>query len=364
MHRLEADFLEHALSVARTAADAAERVIARHYGRELTVETKRDHSPVTQADRDSEREIRRVLQSAFPTHGYYGEELGRDAGEQEFLWLIDPIDGTKSFVRGYPMFSTQIALMHRGELVLGVSSAGQYGEVAWARRGGGAFLNGVRVQVGSVSRVESASLSFGNLKSLASDERWLKLASLVRHAWRVRGYGDFCHYHLLARGAVDAVIESDVNILDIAPLVVLVREAGGVFTDLDGRAPGLETRSVLAAPPGLHQRLLAALHDCCAGLPPWPARRCAWRAALHRRRRRRMRSMAWHSPRRRAWHRRPRRPCARVRQCVRTASKHASIRTTCRRISTATAASTQPCSSCIARTRNAALPSCPVPVRG
>jgi histidinol-phosphatase len=159
------------------------------------------------------------------------------------------------------MFSTQIGLMHRGELVLGVSSARQFGETAWARKGGGAFLDGNAVRVGDTHTIERASISFGNLKTLASDERWLKLARLVRHSWKTRGYGDFYHYHLLARGAVDAVIESDVNILDIAPLVVLVREAGGVFTDLEGRPPGLETTSVLAATPALHEVLLSELND-------------------------------------------------------------------------------------------------------
>jgi histidinol-phosphatase len=261
MSALAPEFLDHALAVARRAADAAEAVVARYYRQDFSIETKSDASPVTVADRECEREIKRVLQGAFPEHGYYGEEYGRERDGGDFLWLIDPIDGTKSFVRGYPLFSTQIALMHQGELVLGVSSARQFGEVAWARTDGGAWLNGERVRVGAVNQVEAASLSFGNLKTIASDERWLKLARLVRHAWRVRGYGDFYHYHLLARGAVDAVIESDVNILDVAPLVVLVREAGGVFTDLEGKPPGLSMSSVLAASPALHELLLSELND-------------------------------------------------------------------------------------------------------
>jgi len=251
--------LDRALVVARDAASAAEDVIAQYYRRGVTVELKSDNSPVTIADREAERVIRDVLGRAFPDHGFYGEEFGRDQHESPWLWLIDPIDGTKSFVRGYPMFSTQIALMHEGEIVLGVSSARQFGELAWARKGGGAYLNGDRIRVGAVDSIESANISLGNLKTLASDERWLKMAQIVRHAWRTRGYGDFYHYHLLARGAVDAVIESDVNILDIAPLVVIVREAGGVFTDLEGNAPGLDTRSVLAATPPLHEVLLETL---------------------------------------------------------------------------------------------------------
>jgi histidinol-phosphatase len=261
MTQLDSTWLDDALATARDAAAAAADVIARYYRRGVDVETKADASPVTIADRESELEIKRVLQARFPEHGYYGEEHGVERGDSEFLWLIDPIDGTKSFVRGYPFFSTQIALMHRGEVVLGVSSAPQFGEVAWARRGGGAFLDGERLGVSLVDRIEDAALSFGNLKTLAGDPRWLRMAALVRRANRTRGYGDFYHYHLLARGCIDAVIESDVNILDIAPLVCIVREAGGRFTDLEGRPIDLHTTSVLAAAPGLYDALEATFVD-------------------------------------------------------------------------------------------------------
>jgi histidinol-phosphatase len=261
MTQLDSTWLDEALSTARDAAAAAADVIARYYRRGVDVEIKHDASPVTIADRESELEIKRVLQARFPDHGYHGEEHGVERGDSEFLWLIDPIDGTKSFVRGYPFFSTQIALMHRGEIVLGVSSAPQFGEVAWARRGGGAFLDGERLAVSLVDRIEDAALSFGNLKTLAGDPRWLRMAGLVRRANRTRGYGDFYHYHLLARGCIDAVIESDVNILDIAPLVCIVREAGGRFTDLEGRPIDLHTSSVLAAAPGLYDALEATFVD-------------------------------------------------------------------------------------------------------
>ncbi|NCT67176.1 MAG: inositol-phosphate phosphatase [Rhodanobacteraceae bacterium] len=263
-----ADFLQRALAVAQRAADAAEAVIGAHYrARDFAVETKADATPVTLADRAAEAAIKRVLREAFPDHAFYGEEEGRE-GDGDFLWLIDPIDGTKAFVRGYPMFSTQIALMYAGELVLGVSAAGEYGERAWAMRGGGAWLargggEAVRLQVAATSAFDAnAAISTGNLKSLAaSPARWAALAGLVRRVGRIRGYGDFLHYHLLARGAIDLVIESDLNILDIAPLVVIVREAGGVFTDLDGRAIGLDTASALAGPPRLHALALEALRD-------------------------------------------------------------------------------------------------------
>lgn len=254
-----AEFLDAALAVALKAADAAEAVVARHYRARFEVEIKADASPVTIADREAEQAVLAVLRAAYPDHAVYGEEFGR-SGDSDFLWLVDPIDGTKAFVRGYPVFSTQIALMHRGELVLGVSSAGQFGERAFARLGSGAFVNGEAVRVGPATRLADAQLSIGNVKTLAAEtRRWLALAELVRGANRTRGYGDFLHYHYLARGAVDAVIESDVNILDIAALAVIAREAGAVFTDLDGGPLTLDTRNVLAAVPALHDELRTRL---------------------------------------------------------------------------------------------------------
>jgi histidinol-phosphatase len=255
---LTRDFLARALDVAQRAADAADAVIRPRYrAQDFSVVTKADATPVTEADREAEVAIKRVLRSEFPGHAFYGEEEGRE-GDGDFLWLIDPIDGTRAFVRGYPMFSTQIALMHAGELVLGVSAAGEYGERAWAMRGGGAFLDGVPIKLAGTGEFgPQTAISTGNLKSLAaSPARWNALADLVRRVGRIRGYGDFLHYHLLARGAIDLVIESDLNILDIAPLVVIVREAGGLFTDLDGRDIGLDTRSALAGTPALHAQAL------------------------------------------------------------------------------------------------------------
>jgi histidinol-phosphatase len=171
--------------------------------------------------------------------------------------LIDPIDGTRSFVRGYPMFSTQIALMHHGEVVLGVSAAAQFGEITWARRGGGAYLNGERIGVAATSVFDAqAAISFGNVKTLTRGPGWNALAGLIQRCGRTRGYGDFYQYHLLARGSLDLVIESDVNILDIAALAIIVREAGGIFTDLAGEALSLDTTSVLAGTPALHAQAL------------------------------------------------------------------------------------------------------------
>ena len=243
------------LQAALAAAEAASAVVRELYKRNLTVTTKADRSPVTEADVRAEEAIHDVLSRRFPTYGFFGEETGRRAMEAEDIWLVDPIDGTKSFVRGTPFFSTQIALLRGGRLVLGVSAAPAYGELAWAERGGGAWLDGRRIHVSAVSRVESAILSTGNLKTLAAGPGWARFGRLVTAVDRLRGYGDFVHYHLLARGALDAVVESDVNILDIAALTVIVEEAGGRFTDLDGGPVTLDTTTVLATNGALHDEI-------------------------------------------------------------------------------------------------------------
>jgi histidinol-phosphatase len=249
------------LAAALAAARAADAVIAPLYRANVAVELKSDRSPVTVADRRAEDAVRAVLLHHFPGYGFYGEEGGAQGMQAENIWLVDPLDGTKSFVRDTPFFSTQIALLRRGELVLGVSSACVYGEMAWAERGGGAWLNGERIHVSDRTRFDEAIVSTGNMKTLAAGPGWARFGALVQKVNRLRGYGDFVHYHLLARGALDAVIESDVNILDIAALSVIVTEAGGRFTDLAGGAVGLDTTTVLASNGPLHDPLLRALGD-------------------------------------------------------------------------------------------------------
>jgi histidinol-phosphatase len=254
-----------ALKAARDAAEAAAEIIRHYWRRGVAVEIKSDATPVTIADREAEQAIRAVLAPALPGAAIYGEEFGLDGDRNGLLWLVDPLDGTKSFVRRTPFFSTQIALMHRGELVLGVSSAPIYGETMWASAGGGSWFEGERVQVAPTAEMAQASISTGNVKTLTGDARWQALGALIRDSNRIRGYGDFCHYHLLARGGLDLVVESDVNILDVAALAVIVREAGGVFTDLDGGALNLDTRSVLAGAPAIHAQALRRFSLAQAG---------------------------------------------------------------------------------------------------
>jgi histidinol-phosphatase len=247
--------LQAALDAAGQAA-----IIARSlYQHNIEVRIKADKSPVTEADVRCELAIREVLESRFPKHGFHGEETGSHREDAEFLWLVDPIDGTKAFVREYPMFSTQIALMHAGELILGVSSAPVYGELAYAQKGCGAYLNGKPLAVSQVATLDAAALSSGNMKSLATGSQWARYGAMIAKANRIRGYGDFLHYHLLANGNIDAVIETDINILDIAACVAIVREAGGRCTELTGAPITLDSTSVLASNGPMHAVVLSAL---------------------------------------------------------------------------------------------------------
>jgi histidinol-phosphatase len=241
------------------AAEAATQVIQRLYRGNIQVREKADKSPVTIADVEAETAIRALLEARFPDHGFYGEETGERQRDAEYLWLVDPIDGTKAFVREYPMFSTQIALMHRGGLIVGVSSASEYGELAYAEKGEGAWLDGQRIRVSTIDSLEQATLSTGNIRALALGPRWAAFGAIVSKLDRIRGYGDFLHYHLLAAGKIEAVIETDVNILDIAALAAIIEAAGGRFTDLDGRPVSLATTSVLATNGRLHDPILRAL---------------------------------------------------------------------------------------------------------
>jgi len=248
------------LDAALAAASAAADLVRAAYAGEITARAKADGSPVTDADLAVEAAIRAIVEARFPQDGFYGEESAAARMDAEHVWIVDPIDGTKSFVRRYPMFSTQIAVTRRGRIELGVSSAPVFGEIAWAERGAGARLGGVPLAVSRIAAIEQATLSTGNLRSLAGGPRWAAFGRLVTRLDRIRGFGDFLHYHLLAAGKIDAVLESDIHVEDIAAQCVIVEEAGGRVTDLEGAPIGLGTRSILATNGALHDAILAALN--------------------------------------------------------------------------------------------------------
>lgn len=264
--------LRAACVAAEKAASEAERVISGFVqSGQWSVSTKSDESPVTEVDVAAEQAIKAVLLGALPQAAFFGEETGHTTAQARadstisaptLRWLVDPIDGTKSFIRGMPFYSTQIALEQDGQLIVGVSNAPAYRERVVAIAAQGTRLNTQSVNVRSeITRVEDAFLSSGNLTTLALDpDRWSRYGELVSRAGRVRGYGDFCHYHQLCCGQTDLIVESDVNILDIAALTVAIRSAGGVITDLEGLPIDENTTSVLAAgSQALHSDVLELL---------------------------------------------------------------------------------------------------------
>ena len=160
------------LKIAIEASKAAAEVIKKYYQGNFQVEIKNDQTPVTEVDIQAEKIIKEIILNAFPDHGFYGEETNRENQDSDFLWLVDPIDGTKGFVRGYPFFSTQIALMHKSQIILGVSNAPIFEEIIFAERGKGSWIDNHRTKVSKTSKIESSTISTGNLKSLALSEKW------------------------------------------------------------------------------------------------------------------------------------------------------------------------------------------------
>ncbi len=245
------------LKVALEAAKNAEEIITSYYtDGTLKVELKEDETPVTRADTEAERAIRETITQAFPDHGFLGEEYGTQEGTSPYMWIIDPIDATKNYIRKIPIFGTQIALMKDEELILGVSNAPLLNELLYAEVGNGAFLNGEPIKVSNVSQPADAMVCHGGLKWFVEKSTFPGIYNLINDAARTRGFGDFYMYHLVASGRVDAVIEAAISIWDIAAITVIVREAGGKVTDIHGQAITKDTASLVATNGILHNTIL------------------------------------------------------------------------------------------------------------
>jgi histidinol-phosphatase len=238
------------LKLALELADAADEItLARFGAADLRVETKPDRTPVTEADRAVEEELRRLLAERRPGHRVVGEELGATGDGDAPRWIVDPIDATKNYLRGIPLFATLIAL----EQEVAVVSAPALGRRWWAERGRGAYCDGRRLEVSRVEHVEDAVVTYTSLRGF--DDRFL---GVLDRCWAPRGFGDFWQYMLLAEGAVDACVESVANHWDLAAPKLIVEEAGGRFTDLSGEARA-DGGSALASNGRLHVELLDAL---------------------------------------------------------------------------------------------------------
>lgn len=229
------------LRFAHVLADAADDITTRRFrALDLRVDTKPDLTPVSDADRAAEESLRNVLRRSRPRDAVLGEEFGR-SGAGPRCWVLDPIDGTKNYVRGVPVWATLIGLMDGDDVVMGVVSAPILGRRWWAARGNGAWTGrgltkATRCRVSEVAKIEDASFSYSSLSGWEEKGLLQGFLGLSRSVWRNRAYGDFWSHVLVAEGAVDISAEPVVNLWDLAALQIIVEEAGGIFTDLAGNA--------------------------------------------------------------------------------------------------------------------------------
>jgi histidinol-phosphatase len=245
------------VSAAIEAARAAGEIAMRYYRGGFEVTIKPDQTPVTEADREAERAIIAILERAFPDHGFLGEEFGA-RGDATTRWIIDPIDGTKNFVRHVPVWAVLIALEERGEVTTGVVHNPVSGDLYWARRGEGAFLNGERVRVSDGTDFEAATLLHSSLRLWRATPHWDGFVRLVDATGRQRGFGDYLGYGLVAEGKAELYVEVDLKPWDVAAVQILVEEAGGRVTDFTGR-PNIYDGRVLASNGHLHDEALRLL---------------------------------------------------------------------------------------------------------
>jgi histidinol-phosphatase len=252
------------LAFAHVLADTADRITTTRFkAQDLRISAKPDLTPVTDADLAVEQALRGTLSRARPRDGVIGEEFGETGGHGPRRWVIDPIDGTKNFVRGVPVWATLIALLEDDEPVAGMVSAPALGRRWWAAKDCGAYAGrrptaGAPIRVSEVGALADASLSYSSLTGWEERGMLPDFLALTRATWRTRAFGDFYSYVLLAEGAVDIACEPEVSLWDLAAVAAIVNEAGGRFTDLGGR-PGPAGGSAVATNGLLHDEVLSTL---------------------------------------------------------------------------------------------------------
>jgi histidinol-phosphatase len=226
------------LALAHEACDAADAIAMAHFRRDLDLERKPDRTFVTIADQGIEREVRARIQARYPDHGLVGEEYGVEAGDARTRWNIDPIDATHNYIRGIPLFGTLIGVEHDGELQVGMISAPAMRERWFAYRGGGAWNRGMdgerRIHVSRVAALEDAQVVYGSRRDSVDSGLMPGFDALLAACWRERGFGDFWGYALVSEGAAEVMLEVDMKVWDHAVPLVVIEEAGGKVTDVDG----------------------------------------------------------------------------------------------------------------------------------
>jgi histidinol-phosphatase len=247
-----------ALDTARRAVSGAAEEALRFFRRELAVEWKADRTPVTDADRAAERAILESIRSAFPTHSILSEESGALPGDADNRWIVDPLDGTRGFARGGIFWGPLVALEHRGEIVAGALALPALGETYWAARGSGAFRNDERLHVSSIDEISAATVCIGEMRFLLRSEFGPGLQELIAAAASSRCPGDLAGCALLLSGRAEAWIEAGAQVWDLAAPRILVREAGGRVTDLDG-SPRVPDRRALHTNGAIHDAVVRML---------------------------------------------------------------------------------------------------------
>lgn len=255
--KLSVENLKSLLSFAESVAIGAGRVTLEYFQKEIEIDRKMDDTPVTIADRMAEEYVRARIQNEFPTHSILGEEEGESQGESSYRWIIDPIDGTQSFIRGVPLYTVLLALEYEGEPQIGVIHVPPLQETVSAVCGVGAFYNGTPCRVSSTERLADAWVQVTDYAELS--RRRPKFAKkLLAESFSCRAWGDAYGYLLVATGRVDVMIDPIMNIWDIAPLKPIITEAGGVFTDLDGVDNAMGTSSI-ASNSMLHKEIMTLI---------------------------------------------------------------------------------------------------------
>jgi histidinol-phosphatase len=255
--------LSLAMATARAAAEAAAAAALLHFRRGVRVEVKPDRTPVTVADREAEEAAVGVIRRAFPDHGVLGEESGAIHGDGESRWIVDPIDGTRGFTRGGTFWGPLVALEHRGGVVAGAMALPALGETYWAARGLGCWLGSgpsapERLRVSGISEWSEATVSLGEMRFLLAPPLGERVAELARTAASARCYGDLAGAAMVLAGRAEAWIEAGVQVWDLAPLQVLVEEAGGAFSDIEGR-PSIASGGCVISNGRLHGHVVRAL---------------------------------------------------------------------------------------------------------
>jgi histidinol-phosphatase len=246
---------ETALDLARRAGEVA----LRYFTGSFTVEWKGDDSPVTVADRETELLLRTGLQEAFPGDGFLGEEFGDTPGTSGYRWVLDPIDGTRSFVRGIPLWAVLVGLEYRGEQIAGIAHAPALGQTHHALRGGGAYCHDRRIRVSDEADLARALVFYSSMSWFVRAGREAEFLDLVRCTERQRGFGDYFGFVLVAQGSGEVMVEHGVHTWDVAAIRPIIEEAGGRFSTWDG-TPDIHRPDVVASNGKIHDQVLAVLN--------------------------------------------------------------------------------------------------------